>query len=53
MKKIINDPSTVVDEALAGMALAFPDLLTVHTDPNYIVRADAPVTGKVVKVVLP
>ena len=47
MKKIINDPSTVVDEALAGMALAHGDLITVHTDPNYIVRADAPVQGKV------
>jgi dihydroxyacetone kinase-like protein len=47
VKKIINDPATVVDEALAGMALAHPDLLTVHTDPNFIVRADAPVQGKV------
>ena len=34
VKKIINDPSTVVDEALAGMALAHPDLITVHTDEN-------------------
>ena len=47
MKKIINDPSTVVDEALRGMALAHPDLLTVQRDPAVIARADAPVSGKV------
>ena len=47
MKKLINDPTTVVTEALAGMALAHPDLLTVSYDPDYIVRADAPVAGKV------
>jgi dihydroxyacetone kinase-like protein len=47
MKKIINDPSTVVDEALRGMALAHPDLLVVQPDPAVIWRADAPVEGKV------
>ncbi|MFC0433185.1 dihydroxyacetone kinase subunit DhaK [Kutzneria buriramensis] len=47
MKKIINDPSTVVDEALQGMALAHPDLLRVQRDPAVIARADAPVRGKV------
>jgi dihydroxyacetone kinase-like protein len=47
MKKIINDPSTVVDEALQGMALAHPDLLRVQRDPAVIARADAPVPGKV------
>ncbi len=47
MKKIINDPTTVVDEALAGMAAAHQDLLTVSYDPTYIARADAPVAGKV------
>lgn len=47
MKKIINDPSTVVGEALAGMAAAHPGRITVHLDPDYIVRADAPVRGKV------
>jgi dihydroxyacetone kinase-like protein len=40
MKKLINAPENVVAEALQGMALAHPDLLKVHTDPNYIVRAD-------------
>ncbi|MBV8932076.1 MAG: dihydroxyacetone kinase subunit DhaK [Kutzneria sp.] len=47
MKKIINDPSAVVDQALYGMALAHPDLLRVERDPAVIVRADAPIAGKV------
>jgi phosphoenolpyruvate---glycerone phosphotransferase subunit DhaK len=47
MKKIINDPSTVVAEALRGVELAHGDLLTVVHDPAVIVRADAPVRGKV------
>ncbi|WP_395727165.1 dihydroxyacetone kinase subunit DhaK [Nakamurella sp.] len=47
MKKIINDPTTVVTEALQGMALAHPDLITVTLDPATIVRADAPIQGKV------
>jgi dihydroxyacetone kinase-like protein len=47
MKKIINDPSTVVAEALRGIELAHGDLLTVIHDPAVIVRADAPVRGKV------
>lgn len=47
MKKIINDPATVVGDAVKGMAAAHPELLRVRTDPALIVRADAPVTGKV------
>ncbi|MFL5804566.1 MAG: dihydroxyacetone kinase subunit DhaK, partial [Roseiflexaceae bacterium] len=47
MKKLINSPETVVKDALAGMALAHPDLIKVHFDPDFIVRADAPVKGKV------
>jgi len=47
MKKIINDPSTVVAESLRGLALAHADLLTVVADPAVVVRADAPVKGKV------
>ncbi|WP_190821661.1 dihydroxyacetone kinase subunit DhaK [Saccharopolyspora pogona] len=47
MKKIINDPADVVAESLRGMAAAHPDLLRVRTDPAVIVRADAPVSGKV------
>jgi dihydroxyacetone kinase-like protein len=47
MKKLINKPEDVVVEALHGMEAAHPDLIKVHFDPNYIVRADAPVKGKV------
>jgi phosphoenolpyruvate---glycerone phosphotransferase subunit DhaK len=47
MKKLINDPENVVREELAGVALAHADLVTVHIDPYYVVRADAPVQGKV------
>ncbi|MET8761434.1 dihydroxyacetone kinase subunit DhaK [Lentzea sp. NPDC004782] len=47
MKKIINDPETVVRDALRGMQAAHPDLLSVHHDPAVVVRADAPVQGKV------
>src|SRR6266496_5592697 len=47
MKKLINDPENVVREELGGVALAHPDLVTVHIDPHYVVRTDAPVQGKV------
>ncbi len=47
MKKLINNPEDVVKEELQGVALAHPDLVRVHFDPNYVVRADAPVKGKV------
>jgi phosphoenolpyruvate---glycerone phosphotransferase subunit DhaK len=47
MKKLINDPENVVREELAGIARAHPDLVTVSVDPHYVVRADAPVEGKV------
>ena len=47
MKKLINSPEAVVDDALKGMIAAHSDLIKVYTNPNYIVRADAPVKGKV------
>ncbi len=47
MKKLINNPEEVVIEELQGIELAHPDLVKVHYDPNYIIRADAPVKGKV------
>lgn len=47
MKKLINSPESVVVEALRGMEAAHSDLLKVHYDPNFIVRADAPVKNKV------
>jgi dihydroxyacetone kinase-like protein len=47
MKKLINKPEDVVTEALQGLAAAHADLVKVHFGPNIIVRADAPVQGKV------
>ncbi len=47
MKKLINRPEDVVREALQGFARAHGDRLKVLTDPACIVRADAPVPGKV------
>ena len=46
MKKLINAPDDVVDEALAGMLAAHPGYLRVE-EPNIIVRKDAPKAGKV------
>jgi dihydroxyacetone kinase-like protein len=48
MKKIINEPGRFVDEMIEGILLAHPDLVkTPGNDPRIMVRADAPVTGKV------
>ncbi len=47
MKKLINDPEAVVREALEGIEAAHGDRLRVKYDPYVIVRADAPVQGKV------
>src|ERR1700704_1322097 len=47
MKKLINAPDAVVREALEGMELADGDRIRVSYDPACIVRADAPVQGKV------
>ena len=46
MKKLINSPDRLVDEALAGVALAHADLVRVES-PNIVVRKDAPRQGKV------
>ena len=47
MKKLINATENVVVDALAGMAAAHSDLISVHIAPHYITRANAPVKGKV------
>jgi phosphoenolpyruvate---glycerone phosphotransferase subunit DhaK len=47
MKKLINAPDDVVREALEGMEAAHGDRLRISYDPYTIVRADAPVQGKV------
>ena len=48
MKKIINKPDRFVDEMIEGILLAHPELVrTPGSDPRILVRADAPVLGKV------
>ena len=47
MKKLINKPEDVVTEALAGMAAAHADLITVDMENQIVVRKDAPKQGKV------
>ncbi|QDB78650.1 dihydroxyacetone kinase subunit DhaK [Georgenia wutianyii] len=48
MRKIINKPENFVDEMVEGILLAHPDQLkTPGDDRRILVRADAPVAGKV------
>jgi dihydroxyacetone kinase-like protein len=47
MKKLINAPQDVLSDALRGIEAAHGGRLRVNHDPAYIVRADAPVKGKV------
>src|SRR4051794_10551988 len=47
MKKLINAPDDVVLEALHGMEAAYSDRLRISYDPKIVIRADAPVQGKV------
>jgi phosphoenolpyruvate---glycerone phosphotransferase subunit DhaK len=47
MKKLINAPDAVVQDALRGMEAAHGDRLRVSYDPAFVVRADAPIEGKV------
>jgi dihydroxyacetone kinase-like protein len=47
MKKFLNDPPDLVKESLAGLAAAHGDLLRYDASAQIVVRADAPVQGKV------
>ena len=48
MKKLINDPYAFVDEMLDGIVRAHPEALRlVGPEKRAVVRADAPVAGKV------
>ncbi len=47
MKKLINSAEGVVKDALLGMEAAHPNLLRVSYDPDFVIRADAPIPGKV------
>jgi dihydroxyacetone kinase-like protein len=46
MNKLINDPATVVTDALHGLAAAHPELRVDHEN-RIVYRGDAPVRGKV------
>jgi dihydroxyacetone kinase-like protein len=46
VNKLINDPASVVSDALLGIAAAHPELRVDHEN-HIIYRADAPVRGKV------
>ena len=47
MRIIINEPDQVVKESLAGLAASVPDILRYDVANQILVRADAPVKGKV------
>jgi dihydroxyacetone kinase-like protein len=47
MKKLINAPERVVEEMLRGMELAHGGMLRLLPDNGVVLRADAPVQGKV------
>ena len=47
MKKILNRPADFVDEMLQGIVYAHPNDLRFAGDQRALVRADAPVKGKV------
>ncbi len=47
MKKLINDPNTVLDEMNRGFATAYASIVEMHEDPLYICRAGGAVQGKV------
>lgn len=48
MQKLINDPAEAATESLEGLQLAYPELLRVQYHPHVVMRADAPLAGKVV-----
>jgi dihydroxyacetone kinase-like protein len=47
MKKFINAAEDVVQESLAGLGAAHPDLVRIDAANQVVLRKDAPVSGKV------
>ena len=43
MKKFVNAPEDVVQESLAGLGAAHPDLVRIDTENQLVLRKDAPV----------
>ncbi|WP_278237039.1 dihydroxyacetone kinase subunit DhaK [Isoptericola sp. AK164] len=47
MKKLLDDPSQAVTDSLRGFGLAHADQVSVHHEPNYVVRAGGTPPGQV------
>lgn len=47
VKKLINDPQTVVAESLEGFAAAHSDVVAVNAEHAFVTRAGGPSSGKV------
>ncbi|MBU3197853.1 dihydroxyacetone kinase subunit DhaK [Clostridium estertheticum] len=47
MKKLINNPESVVEEMLEGMVMAHPNYIRKLENVDVIVRKDSPISGKV------
>jgi phosphoenolpyruvate---glycerone phosphotransferase subunit DhaK len=47
VKKFLNDPNDVVQESLAGLGAAHPDLVRIDFENQIVIRKDAPKQGKV------
>ena len=47
MKKIINNPDSIIDDMLDGLVKSNPEKIIRIEDTNVIARKDAPVAGKV------
>ncbi len=47
MKKFLNDPESLLHDALAGMASAHADVIKLHPDPRFVQRAALPPRPKV------
>ena len=46
MKQLIDRVEDVVKEGVEGIVAAHSHRVRVHFEPNFVVRADAPISGK-------
>jgi dihydroxyacetone kinase-like protein len=47
VKKFLNNPADIVQESLAGLGAAHPDLVRIDLENQIVIRKDAPKQGKV------
>ncbi|MGB9752563.1 MAG: dihydroxyacetone kinase subunit DhaK [Roseiflexus castenholzii] len=47
MKMLINSADTIISDALEGFAQAYPGMARVMRNPDYVIRADAPLQNQV------